>query len=104
MPQRLRFSVSRRLSFRAWLTILLATALVVAVGIAMAVLAIGIFVILVPAMIVASAVYYVLQRAGFRPVRSQEPREPRIVDGEFRIIDTHEIERETPRQGPLQDN
>lgn len=93
MPQQMRFVVIRRPGFRAWLAILLALALIVAVGIAVSILAIGIFVILVPLMIIGSAVFYLLRRAGFRPARSQEPKEPATIDGEFRIIDIHKTEQ-----------
>ena len=69
MPQQFNFSVRTYLDSRAWLNILIAVTSVVAVGIASVVVAIGVFVILVPVMAVTAVAYYFSPNARFGSAR-----------------------------------
>ena len=87
MTQRLYFRFGRGLGFRAWLTILLALSLIVAIGVALAVVAVGVFLFLLPVVAIASVVFYLFPRVRFSRAHDPRPRQPEIIDGEFRILD-----------------
>ena len=70
-----------------WLTIQAVMALFAAVGIAVTVVAVGVFLFLMPALIVAGLVFYVYLRIKFRGGPTKKPGAPKIIDGEYRVVD-----------------
>lgn len=82
---------------RGWLTIIVSVAVVLAIIVAIAVVAVGIFLFLLPLLVVAATLYYLFGRAKSRP-RNEHGKGPVIIDGEFHIVDTSQIERTPPRQ------
>ena len=87
MTQRLYFRAGRGLGFRGWLTILLALSFIVAIGVALAIVAVGVFLFLLPLIAVASVVFYLFPRTRVVRVHDPRPKQPEIIDGEFRILD-----------------
>ena len=95
----MQFRMSGRLGFKGWLTILVALTVVVAIGVAIAIVAVSVFLFLLPVLAVAAAIYYLLWRLRVYRARQQAPKEPVIIDGEFRILDAAEIERDPQGDG-----
>ena len=79
------------------MTILVAIALVVALGIVVATVAVGLFIVLVPVVAGAAVLNYFFPRANFRRERERRPGEPHVIDGEFRVIEPCVVEPSAPR-------
>jgi hypothetical protein len=81
----------RHLHVRGWLAILLSLGAVLAIGVAVTVVALGIFLVLLPALLAATAFYYLFAR--LRRRQGRKMGEPDIIDGEYRVLDVHGSER-----------
>jgi len=92
MPQPMGFRV--RMGWGGWLTLVIVLGLVFAVAAVVAMLLLGLFVVLLPVALVSALLLYL-----FPSLRNRGPREPDIIDGEYRIVDPHQIEDEQqPRE------
>jgi uncharacterized membrane protein YphA (DoxX/SURF4 family) len=81
----------RHLEVRGWLAIVLSLGAVLAIGVAVTVMALGIFLVLLPALLAATAFYYLFPR--LRRRQGRKMGEPEIIDGEYRVLDVHNSER-----------
>lgn len=86
----MQFRFQGRPGLATWLTILAVLALLTAIGIAFAIVAVGVFLILLPAMTIAALAYYLYLRIKFRGGPKKKPGAPDIIDGEFRVVDRSE--------------
>jgi uncharacterized protein (DUF58 family) len=90
MTQPREFRIHYRLGLRAWLTLIVALTVAVAILVAISIVAIGVFLFLLPIFVIASVLYYLFPRA-----RSQRRAEgPIIIDGEFHVVEPDAIEKE----------
>jgi hypothetical protein len=78
-----------RFGLRGWAAIGEATVVLVAV----AVLALGLFVLFLPILLLAPVLYYFLPRPKGYSLRRQQPKDSTIIEGEFRMIDSSDIEK-----------
>jgi hypothetical protein len=77
-----------RFGLRGWAAIGVATAILIAV----AALAIGLFVFLLPVLLLAPALYYFLPRPKIHAVRNEASKGSTIIDGVFRVVGTSDTE------------
>jgi uncharacterized protein (DUF58 family) len=91
------FQFRTRPGLAGWLTLLTAIALVVVIGIVVATVAVGLFLVLVPLVIFATVLNYFFPRAGFRRPQRTRPGEPNVIDGEFRVVEPCVVEPAAPR-------
>lgn len=92
MHRRIRLQTYRPLGFKSWLTIILALILTAGILVAVAVIALGTFLIVLPVLIVALVVYALFPKRK-RPPGQRHAEEPAVVDGEFRVVDSGEADR-----------
>jgi hypothetical protein len=83
----------RSIHLRGWVAILVALALFLAVAIGLAILAFGVFLFLLPAMLVGSLLYYLLPRPK-RPLR--DSTRGKVIDGSYRVLEEPERSQEPP--------
>jgi hypothetical protein len=86
-----------RLGLRGWA----AVGVGLAVLIALATLAIGLIVILLPLALLASAFYYFLPRQKISLAGNDAPTGPQIIDGEFHVVDAKPLADATKGSRPL---
>ena len=86
-----------RLGWSGWLTLLIALALVLTVAAVLAVVLLGVFIILLPVVLVGAALYYFFPSLRTRH-RGQWP-EPDIIEGDYRVVDPSQIKIEPPESG-----
>ena len=98
MTQPADFRIWPRLGWRVWATLILALMVTFAILIAIAAIALGVFLFLLPVLAVMAVLYYLFP-SRFRPARYRHTRESAIIDGEFRVVDSVEIERRQPEEG-----
>jgi hypothetical protein len=87
-----------RLGWSGWLTLLISVVLVLTVAAVLALVLLGVFIILLPVVLVGAALYYVFPSLRTRH-RGQWP-EPDIIEGDYRVVDPTQIRiepRETDR-------
>jgi len=84
----------RSIHLKGWLAILVAVSIFFAVAIGLAILAFGVFLFLLPALAIASVLYYLLPRPKLRPQATPRSR-GEIIDGTYRVLD--EADSEEPR-------
>jgi hypothetical protein len=91
MPQPMGFHV--RLGWSGWLTLLIALGLVLTVAAVVAIVLLGVFIILLPIVLVGALLYYL-----FPGLRRHQGRwsEPDIIEGQYRVVDLEQIERDPP--------
>jgi len=99
MTQPGQFRVWRVLGLRAWITLILALLVTVAILVAIAAVAIGVFLFLLPIFVVIALLYYLFP-SKFRTARHYRREEASIIDGEFRVVDSVEIEQKPPEERP----
>jgi len=92
MPQPMGFHV--RLGWSGWLTLLIVLGLVIAIAAVVAVLLLGVFVILLPVVLIAALLYYLFPNLRYR--QTGERREQDIIEGEYRVVDPRRLERDPP--------
>jgi hypothetical protein len=85
----------RTIHLRGWVAILVALAVFFAVAIGLAVLAFGIFLFLLPVMVVGSLLYYLLPRPK-RPLGETRRGRGEIIDGSYRVLDEPERSQDPP--------
>ena len=79
MPQPMGFRI--RLGWSGWLAVVAA----LAIGTTIALLALGLFIIMLPVMVLVTLLYYLF--AGLRYGRQARPRDADIIDGDYRVVD-----------------
>ena len=102
MPQPNTFYIRGRLGLKGWVVVFVALTLVLAIAIAIAVVAVGVFLFLLPAIVIAAALYYLFWRVKF-PRRRYGARQPTIIDGEFRSVDSPDLQS-NPREDETRPN
>jgi small-conductance mechanosensitive channel len=98
MPYPMEIRFHSRPGLRFWLTILIAMALLAAIVFVFTLIAVGVFVVLVPVLAVAAVLYRILPKSWFAQ-RRRKAADSTIIDGEFRVLDASEAERLPPHAG-----
>lgn len=86
-----------RLGWSGWLTLLIVLGLVFAVAAVVAIFLVGVFIVLLPVALFSALLLYL-----FPSLRNRRPRGPRetdIIDGEYRIVDPRQLERDRETDG-----
>jgi hypothetical protein len=83
-----------RLGWSGWLSLLIALVLVLTVAAVVAIVLLGVFIILLPVVIVGAVVYYFFPSLRNR-YRDQWP-ETEIIEGEYRVVDPSQIRIDPP--------
>ena len=83
-----------RLGWSGWLTLLVALLLVLTVAAVLAVVLLGVFIIVLPVVLVGAALYYFFP--SLRTRHRDQWRETDIIEGEYRIVDPSQIKIEPP--------
>jgi len=91
MSQPMGFHV--RLGWSGWLTLLIGLGLVLAIAAVVATIVLGAFLILLPIALVSALLFYLFP--GLRP-RPGRRAQVEIIEGEYRVVDPHQLERDTP--------
>jgi hypothetical protein len=97
MTQPGQFRIWPRLGLRGWAILIIWLAMLVAVLIAFTVIAFGIFLFLLPILAIVTLLYYLFP-SRFRTAHYNRTKESTIIDGEFRVVDSVEIERKRPEE------
>ena len=97
MTQPGQFRIWPRLGLRGWTTLIIWLAMLVAILIAFMVIAFGVFLFLLPVLAIVTVLYYLFSR--FRTAHDRRTKEITIIDGEFRVVDSAEIEGKRPEEG-----
>jgi len=92
MPQPMGFHV--RLGWSGWITLLIAVALVLTVAAVLAIVLLGVFIILLPVVLIGAALYYFFP--SLRNRHQDQWREPDIIEGDYRVVDPSRVEIEPP--------
>ena len=90
MQQPMGFRV--RMGWSGWLTLVIVLGLVFAVAAVVATLLLGLFIVLLPIALASALLLYLFP--SLRNRRPRGPHEPDIVDGEYRIVDPRQLERD----------
>jgi hypothetical protein len=90
MPQPMGFYV--HLGWSGWLRLLIGLGLVLAVAAVVAIFLLGVFIVLLPVALVSALLLYFFP--SLRNRRPRGPHDPDIIDGEYRIVDPRQLERE----------
>ena len=77
----------RSIHLKGWFAILMAVSIFFAVAIGLAILAFGVFLFLLPALAIASVLYYLLPRPRQRPEAAPRAGRGEILDGTYRVLD-----------------
>jgi len=88
-----------RIGFRAWASIIAGLIIAVAILSAIAVVALGVFLFLLPFILLIALLYYFFP-SQFRPRRYRRSRSVTIIDGEFHVVNPAEPERQRLEEGP----
>jgi hypothetical protein len=97
MTQPGQFRIFPRLGLRGWAFLIAWLAILVAVLITFTVIAFGIFLFLLPVLAIVTLLYYLFP-SRFRTARYGRPKDTTIIDGDYRVVDSPEIERR-PEEG-----
>jgi hypothetical protein len=97
MTQPGQFRIWPRLGLRGWTILIIWLAMLAAVLIAFMVIAFGVFLFLLPVLAIVTVLYYLFPR--LRTAHYRRTKETTIIDGEFRVVDSAEIERKRPEEG-----
>jgi hypothetical protein len=96
MPQPLYFRFRSRPGLAGWATILIVLALIIALILVVAIVAVGVFIFVLPVLALSALLYYLLPGVRIRTGQPERPapgREPQVIDGEFRVVDSTESDR-----------
>ena len=91
--------VRPRIGFGAWASIIVGFLIVAAILSAIAVVALGVFLFLLP-FILVMALLYCFFPSRFRPRGYRRSRTVTIIDGEFHVVNPAEPERQRLEEGP----
>ena len=93
MPQPMGFHV--RLGWSGWLRLLIGLGLVLAVAAVAALFLLGIFIVLLPVAVLSAVLLYFFP--SLRNPRPRRPPDPDIIDGDYRVVDPRQIDRDQER-------
>jgi hypothetical protein len=96
MTQPGQFRIWPRLGLRGWTILIVWLAILVAVLIAFTLIAFGIFLFLLPILAILMLLYYLFP-SRFRA--AHYTKDATIIDGEYRVVDSPEIERRRSEDG-----
>jgi uncharacterized RDD family membrane protein YckC len=88
-----------RLGVRTWAGIIIGLVIVAAILIAIAVVAVGVFLFLLPFIGIMALLYYLFP-SRFRARHYRRSAGVTIIDGEFRVVNPAEPERQRLEEGP----
>jgi uncharacterized RDD family membrane protein YckC len=88
-----------RIGAGAWASIIIGLIIVAAILIAIAVVAVGVFLFLLPLIAIMALLYYLFP-SRFRARRYSRSAGVTIIDGEFRVVNPAEAERQRLEEGP----
>jgi hypothetical protein len=83
-----------RLGWSGWLTLLISVVLVLTVAAVLAIVLLGVFIILLPVVLVGAALYYFFP--SLRTRHRGQWSEPDIIEGDYRVVDPTQIRIEPP--------
>ena len=83
-----------RLGWSGWLSLLIALVLVLTVAAVLAIVLLGVFIVLLPVVIVGAAFYYFFP--SFRNRYREQWRETEIIEGDYRVVDPSQIRIDPP--------
>lgn len=92
MPQPMGFHL--RLGWSGWLTLLIVLGLVIAIAAVVAIFLLGVFIVLLPVVLVSALLFYLFP--GLRQRRPGKRGETDIIEGEYRVVDPRQLERDSP--------
>jgi hypothetical protein len=92
MPQPMGFRV--RLGWSGWLTLLISLGVVFAIAAVVAIVLLGAFIVLLPVVLISTLLFYLFP--SLRPRRPGSRAEADIIEGEYRIVDPRQIDRDVP--------
>lgn len=90
MPQPMGFRV--RMGWSGWLVLLISLGVVFAIAAVVAIVLLGAFILLLPIVLISTLLFYLFP--GLRPRRPGRPADPDIIEGEYRVIDPGQIDRD----------
>jgi hypothetical protein len=97
MTQPGQFRIWPRLGFRGWTILIAWFALVVAILITFTLIAFGLFLFFLPVFAILMLLYYLFP-SRFRTARYRRTEDATIIDGEFRVVDSPQVERKRPEE------
>src|SRR5262245_2255951 len=83
----MQFRVYGRPGLLGWLRMLIALVVLLAVGLAIAIVAIGVFIFLLPVVLVSALVFYFVLRSRLRRAGYRQPEGAHIIEGEYSVVD-----------------
>jgi hypothetical protein len=83
-----------RLGWSGWLTLLISVVLVLTVAALLALVLLGVFIILLPVVLVGAALYYFFP--SLRNRHQGQWQETDIIEGEYRVVDPSQIQIDPP--------
>lgn len=89
-----------RLSTGSWISIIAGLFVVGLILVAIAVLALGIFLFVLPFVAVMTVLYYLFPSMFGRRRPQRQRASVTIIDGDFRVVDPYEPDRQRIEQGP----
>ena len=98
MPRQPKSPVRTRFGLSGWVAIISALAIFAVLVAAIAFLAVGLFVFLLPVLLIAPVLYYFMPNLRPKAVTLNgasaqwETKGQTIIDGEFRVVDANEVE------------
>lgn len=92
MPQPMGFQI--RLGWSGWFALLLALGIVLGLAVVVTVLFLGVFIILLPVIVISAVLYYLFPSLRYR--RPHQAREREIIEGEYRVVDPTRVELDPP--------
>lgn len=96
MPHVRFIQVGGRLSPAGWLLVFLTLALIAGIAIAVAILALSVFLIVAPVVVLAGFAYYLYRKIWPRAHAHGDG----VIEGEYRVIESERIERKSGREPP----
>lgn len=92
MPQPMGFHV--RLGWSGWLILVIVLGIVFAIAAIVAMVLLGAFIVLLPIALISALLFYLFP--SLRPRGTRQKAEADIIEGEYRIVDPRQVERDVP--------
>jgi high-affinity Fe2+/Pb2+ permease len=99
----MQFHVQGRPGILGWVRIVAALAVLLAVVVAIAIVALGVFLFLLPALLIATIVSYFVLRSRLRRAQAWHARDAKIIDGEYSVVDPDEDQKSLTDRTPRED-
>jgi hypothetical protein len=92
MPQPMGFRV--RMGWSGWLVLLISLGVVFAIAAVVAIVLLGAFIVLLPVVLISTLLFYLFP--GLRPRRAGPRADADIIEGEYRVVDPRQLDRDVP--------